>query len=257
LGTVKDLVNNSGTVVNHLIYDSFGNLVSQSNAGVDTRYRFTGREFDGETGLYYYRARYYDAQVGRFVGSDPIGFNGEDTNLYRYVGNSPINWTDPSGLEKNHTDLPVLEGQFNRARNDKDCEAMLGLIRRLFSSVASRRNDNARVTANQGSADSGHRGRLSQETRLREQFIQGYLNSGCDPKEIEKLREQYGTRRPRPQPQEGAQCPAPPQQPQEQKKPDLLPPPRRPQRQEPQPFEFPVIPIPEWLNPLNWLRERY
>jgi RHS repeat-associated protein len=85
-------------VVNHLTYDSFGNLVGQSNAAVDTRYRFTGREFDGETGLYYYRARYYDAQVGRFIGTDPIGFNGGDANLYRYVGNNTTNATDPNGL---------------------------------------------------------------------------------------------------------------------------------------------------------------
>jgi hypothetical protein len=46
----------------------------------------------------YYRARYYDARVGRFLSEDPIGFAGGDVNLYRYVGNSPINYTDPSGL---------------------------------------------------------------------------------------------------------------------------------------------------------------
>jgi RHS repeat-associated protein len=98
LGTVKDLVNNSGSVVNHLIYDSFGNVVSQSNAGVESRYLFTGREFDRETGLYYYRARYYNAGVGRFLSEDPLGFEGGDTNLYRYVGNSPIDSIDPNGL---------------------------------------------------------------------------------------------------------------------------------------------------------------
>jgi hypothetical protein len=46
----------------------------------------------------YYRARYYDPGVGRFISEDPIGFDGGDTNLYRYVGNSPLNYTDPSGL---------------------------------------------------------------------------------------------------------------------------------------------------------------
>jgi hypothetical protein len=46
----------------------------------------------------YYRARYYDPGVGRFISEDPIGFDGGDPNLYRYVGNSPINFTDPSGL---------------------------------------------------------------------------------------------------------------------------------------------------------------
>ena len=52
---------------------------------------------DAETGLYYYRARYYDPAIGRFISADPIGFAGGDANLYRYVGNSPVNWTDPSG----------------------------------------------------------------------------------------------------------------------------------------------------------------
>lgn len=60
-------------------------------------YAFTGREFDRETVLYYYRTRYYDSSVGRFITRDPIRFNGGDANLYRYVFNDPVNLTDPSG----------------------------------------------------------------------------------------------------------------------------------------------------------------
>ena len=56
------------------------------------------REFDVESGLYYYRARYYDAKIGRFISKDPIGFAGGDVNVYGYVGNSPTNWVDPWGL---------------------------------------------------------------------------------------------------------------------------------------------------------------
>ncbi len=48
----------------------------------------TGRERDEFTGLYYYRARWYDAMIGRFISEDPIGFAGEEVNLYEYVGNS-------------------------------------------------------------------------------------------------------------------------------------------------------------------------
>ncbi|WP_353928951.1 RHS repeat-associated core domain-containing protein [Okeanomitos corallinicola TIOX110] len=73
LGTVRDLVNNSGAVVNHFVYDSFGQVISESNPAIDTRYLFTGREFDQEIGLYYYRARYYDANTGRFISKDPKG----------------------------------------------------------------------------------------------------------------------------------------------------------------------------------------
>jgi RHS repeat-associated protein len=58
---------------------------------------FTGQRFDPETGLYFYRARYYHAALGRFLGRDPIGYKGEDFNLYRYVHNDPTNALDPSG----------------------------------------------------------------------------------------------------------------------------------------------------------------
>ena len=53
---------------------------------------------DEETGLYLYRARYYDPVAGRFISKDPIGFAGGDVNLYGYVQNNPINWIDPYGL---------------------------------------------------------------------------------------------------------------------------------------------------------------
>jgi RHS repeat-associated protein len=97
-GTVRDLVDSTGTVQNHITYDSFGKITSQTNPVFKTIFAYTGREFDGETGQYYYRARYYDQNVGRFIGEDPIGFNAGDTNLYRYVANSPTNANDPSGL---------------------------------------------------------------------------------------------------------------------------------------------------------------
>lgn len=100
LGTVRDLVNNGGQVVNHIKYDSYGNVISESNPAVKTRYKYTGREFDSETEIQYNRARYYDAAIGRFLSEDPIGFAGGDSNLYRYVSNAPHFASDPSGLAK-------------------------------------------------------------------------------------------------------------------------------------------------------------
>jgi RHS repeat-associated protein len=97
LGTIRDIVNDAGAVLNRIAYDSFGNVLSQTDPLITTRYLFTGREFDAETGLYYYRARYYDANIGRFMSEDPIGFASGDANLFRYVGNSPLQSTDPSG----------------------------------------------------------------------------------------------------------------------------------------------------------------
>ena len=66
--------------------------------GFSQPFTFTGREYDPESGLYYYRARYYDASTGRFISKDPIGFEGGDTNLYAYAGNNPVNFVDPTGL---------------------------------------------------------------------------------------------------------------------------------------------------------------
>ncbi|MCP5005566.1 MAG: hypothetical protein GY941_16755, partial [Planctomycetes bacterium] len=60
-------------------------------------YAFTGREWDEKAGLYYYRARYYDANTGRFIQGDPIGFAGGDVNFYVYVQNNPVNFIDPVG----------------------------------------------------------------------------------------------------------------------------------------------------------------
>ncbi|MGI0493175.1 RHS repeat domain-containing protein [Alkalinema pantanalense CENA528] len=99
LGSTRALIDNSGVIQKSFTYDAFGKVVGESgNAGVDTRYRFTGREWDGESQQYYYRARYYDANTGRFIGQDPLGFAAGDSNLYRYVGNSPVMATDPSGM---------------------------------------------------------------------------------------------------------------------------------------------------------------
>jgi len=58
---------------------------------------FTGRQFDIETGLYYYRARYYNPYLGRFLQTDPVGY-GDGMNLYAYCKNNPVDYLDPSGL---------------------------------------------------------------------------------------------------------------------------------------------------------------
>ena len=96
-GTVRDQIDSTGDAINHTDYGSFGNVLSETNPDSADRFKYTGREFDIETGLHYFRSRYYDATQGRFITEDPIGFDGGDLNLYRYVGNSPPNFTDPFG----------------------------------------------------------------------------------------------------------------------------------------------------------------
>ncbi len=137
LGSIRSLTDEAGQLIQSYEYTGFGKITSQSGS-LEQPFTFTGRELDqmlaqeettswitystelkpgvqdlqGMKGggrieirtprqtedLYFYRARYYDPKAGRFLTKDPIGFVGGDTNLYRYVGNNPVNYRDPSGL---------------------------------------------------------------------------------------------------------------------------------------------------------------
>jgi RHS repeat-associated protein len=99
LGTVRDLVDNSGAVVKHLKYDSFGNRTSDSAPSVAHVFAFTGKEWDAETGQYWYFSRPYGAREGSFAAEDGWGL-WADANPYRYVGNSPTLATDPTGHQQ-------------------------------------------------------------------------------------------------------------------------------------------------------------
>jgi Rhs family protein len=96
LGSVTAMTDSTGNIVQTYVYDSFGKIVQQTGSLVNS-YTYTGREWDVESDLYYYRARYYDANIGRFIQSDPVGFVGGDVNFYAYVGNDPVNWLDSTG----------------------------------------------------------------------------------------------------------------------------------------------------------------
>jgi RHS repeat-associated protein len=76
--------------------DSFGKLTASTGSLVNL-FQCAARESDSETGLYYYRARYYDPLIGRFTSEDPIGFNAKQFNFYSYVSNNPVKLVDPFG----------------------------------------------------------------------------------------------------------------------------------------------------------------
>jgi RHS repeat-associated protein len=71
--------------------------VAASDPDHENPFLFTGRRYDTETGLYYYRARYYNPTTGRFLQTDPIGY-GDGMNMYAYCKNGPVSMADPSGL---------------------------------------------------------------------------------------------------------------------------------------------------------------
>ena len=97
LGSVTSLSNAAGSIANTYTYDSFGKLTASTGSLVNP-FRYTARESDTETGLYYYRARYYDQGAGRFLSEDPLDFDGDGINFYSYVANGPTNYDDPWGF---------------------------------------------------------------------------------------------------------------------------------------------------------------
>jgi len=114
LGSVIALTDENATVVTQYNYSPFGqtDVTGTDSTGLSQPFRYTGREWDGDTGLYYYRARYYSPEMARFISEDPIGLEGNinmyvyfdnvgnpsvSINLYTYALNNPTNYIDPTG----------------------------------------------------------------------------------------------------------------------------------------------------------------
>jgi RHS repeat-associated protein len=117
---VTALVNASGFVVERYAYSPYGKATvleadftpnADNLSDFSSTTLFAGRELDPETGLYYNRARYYSADLGRFVSQDPIGFEAGDTNLYRYTGNRPVVSTDATGFASTTDDAGRVCGE--------------------------------------------------------------------------------------------------------------------------------------------------
>ncbi len=109
-GTITDVADNNGNKLQHHVYSAFGILLGIKDASandvtenppLNTSYTYTGREKDKESGLYYYRARFYDPNTGRFLQKDPepgkISQPNTIFNSYTYCGNAPGTYVDPSG----------------------------------------------------------------------------------------------------------------------------------------------------------------
>ncbi len=114
LGSPVAVTDNTGTVQTEYTYEAFGRTTA-TGASNSSSYQYTGRENDG-TGLYDYRARYFDPTLQRFIREDPIGFAGRDYNLFAYVKNNLLTKRDPLGLAP--------------CGNDKDC------LRKFFECMA-------------------------------------------------------------------------------------------------------------------------
>jgi len=119
LGSVVMVSDSNGAPYQSYSYDAWGKVTAKDSSGnvlaasaIASPFLFTGREYDSATGLYDYRARTYSPELGRFLQMDPIKFEGGDANIFRYCGNDPVNWIDPSGRNPIAGAIAGVEGGF-------------------------------------------------------------------------------------------------------------------------------------------------
>lgn len=108
LGSIVTVADGSGASIADNTFDEYG----RPGAGNLGRFQYTGQAWLPAAGLYHYKARAYSASLGRFLQTDPIGFGGE-LNFYTYVGNDPLNFIDPFGLQEIPT-MPPTDATVNR-----------------------------------------------------------------------------------------------------------------------------------------------
>ena len=123
VGSLRMVTDAAGNVVKRRDYDSFGNIISDSNPELTVPFGFAGGLHDPDTGLVRFGYRDYDPDMGRWTAKDPIGFAGGDTDLYGYVQNDPVNWIDPYGLFVEHAFENVLPSCLRDSRSDAERES--------------------------------------------------------------------------------------------------------------------------------------
>ena len=144
LGTVTDLTDSAGMTAKSYAYDAYGNTL-ESPGTLEQPYTYTGREFDAESGFYYYRARYYDPMIGRLIQKDPLGLRGGDVTLYNYALNDPVNLLDPFGLASCH--YSIARHRLLCVSNDQKSSEILG-PEDVFSGVSACRNNPSSTCVN-------------------------------------------------------------------------------------------------------------
>jgi RHS repeat-associated protein len=121
-GDVRDIVDNSGNLVDHRVYNPYGVVESETNPSLLVRNGFAGMTLDFATGLYQDSARVYSPSTGRYLSQDPIGFASGQSNSFAYVADDPVNAKDPSGM--------VTDG--GKAFNDYNCDELGQMLNRIY-----------------------------------------------------------------------------------------------------------------------------
>jgi RHS repeat-associated protein len=108
LGSLRQVVDEDGNIVRSIEYDSFGNILVATGTKSDIPFGFAGGLYDADTGLIHFGFRDYAPDIGCWTARDPILFTGKSSNLYAYVHNDPVNFTDRLGLSPKKEDPPPL-----------------------------------------------------------------------------------------------------------------------------------------------------
>ncbi len=131
IGSLRAVVDSSGLIVKRIDYDSFGNIILDSDPSFRIPIGFAGGLYDADTGLVRFGVRDYDPAIGRWTAKDPIDFGGGDLNLYGYVLNDPVRFIDPFGFWGSEYGLVELgkhgptSSEFMKERNIKPLAPVL------------------------------------------------------------------------------------------------------------------------------------
>jgi RHS repeat-associated protein len=118
IGTLKVVSDAAGNVVKRIDYDSFGNIIGDTNPSFTVPFGFAGGLHDRDTGLVRFGYRDYDSDIGRWTAKDPKMFNGNETDLYGYCLNNPVNFFDAKGLDTCTDDLETCTKQALKRENE-------------------------------------------------------------------------------------------------------------------------------------------
>ncbi|WP_244944113.1 RHS repeat domain-containing protein [Leptospira meyeri] len=146
LGSITMITDGNGNVLaggerggkSHITYKPYGEILRTDSSGPDiTKFKYTGQEEDQESGLYYYKARYYDASLGRFASNDGMVFPEKEQGMNRmmYVEGNPILWRDQSGHKKDFSIYGALIGYMVAPEELKPMAFFLGGIGRTDKNI--------------------------------------------------------------------------------------------------------------------------